>query len=60
MAARRVGPSPGGDDLGKFVRQLDPLERIGLVAREPNPSDAGLALVVLPPVGGRPARPQPA
>ena len=34
-----------------IARQLAPLERIGLVTRESNPSDARLALVVLTPRG---------
>jgi DNA-binding MarR family transcriptional regulator len=34
-----------------IARQLGPLERIGLVTRESNPTDARLALVVLTPRG---------
>jgi DNA-binding MarR family transcriptional regulator len=34
-----------------IARQLAPLERIGLVTRESNPTDARLALVVLTPRG---------
>ena len=34
-----------------IARQLAPLEKIGLVTRESNPSDARLALVVLTPRG---------
>ena len=34
-----------------IARQLAPLERIGVVTRESNPSDARLALVVLTPRG---------
>jgi DNA-binding MarR family transcriptional regulator len=34
-----------------IARQLSPLERIGLVTRESNPTDARLALVVLTPRG---------
>ena len=33
------------------ARQLQPLERIGVVARESHPTDARLALVVLTPAG---------
>jgi DNA-binding MarR family transcriptional regulator len=44
--ARRLAVTTSG-----IARQLAPLERIGLVARESNPSDARLALVVLTPRG---------
>ena len=40
--ARRLAVTTSG-----VARQLAPLERIGLVTRESNPSDARLALVVL-------------
>ncbi len=40
--ARRLAVTTAG-----IARQLAPLERIGLVTRESNPSDARLALVVL-------------
>ena len=40
--ARRLAVTTSG-----IARQLAPLERIGLVTRESNPSDARLALVVL-------------
>jgi DNA-binding MarR family transcriptional regulator len=44
--AGRLGVTTSG-----VARQLAPLERIGLVTRESNPSDARLALVVLTPRG---------
>lgn len=44
--AERLGVTPSG-----IARQLGPLERIGVVARESNPTDARLALVVLTEVG---------
>ena len=44
--ARRLAVTTSG-----IARQLGPLERIGLVTRESNPSDARLALVVLTPRG---------
>jgi DNA-binding MarR family transcriptional regulator len=44
--ARRLAVTTSG-----ISRQLAPLERIGLVTRESNPSDARLALVVLTPRG---------
>ena len=44
--ARRLAVTTSG-----IARQLAPLERIGLVTRESNPSDARLALVVLTPRG---------
>ena len=44
--ARRLAVTTSG-----IARQLGPLERIGLVARESNPADARLALVVLTPRG---------
>lgn len=50
LAARRARPPARGHDVG-IVRQLAPLERIGLVTRESNPTDARLALVVLTPGG---------
>ena len=40
--ARRLAVTTSG-----IARQLAPLERIGLVTRESNPTDARLALVVL-------------
>lgn len=46
--ARRLAVTPSG-----VARQLGPLERIGLVGRESNPTDARLALVVLTPTGER-------
>jgi DNA-binding MarR family transcriptional regulator len=46
--AARLGVTPSG-----VARQLGPLERIGLVAREPHPRDARLALVVLTDTGAR-------
>jgi len=44
--ARRLAVTTSG-----IARQLGPLERIGLVSRESNPTDARLALVVLTPRG---------
>ncbi|HEV2592089.1 MAG TPA: MarR family transcriptional regulator [Gaiellaceae bacterium] len=44
--ARRLGITPSG-----VARQLQPLERIGLVGRESNPRDARLALVTLTDAG---------
>jgi DNA-binding MarR family transcriptional regulator len=44
--ARRLAVTTSG-----IARQLAPLEKIGLVTRESNPSDARLALVVLTPRG---------
>lgn len=44
--ARRLAVTTSG-----IARQLAPLERIGLVGRESNPTDARLALVVLTPRG---------
>ena len=44
--ARRLAVTTSG-----IARQLAPLERIGLVTRASNPSDARLALVVLTPRG---------
>lgn len=44
--ARRLAVTTSG-----IARQLGPLERIGLVTRESNPTDARLALVVLTPRG---------
>lgn len=44
--ARRLAVTTSG-----VARQLAPLERLGLVARESNPTDARLALVVLTPRG---------
>jgi DNA-binding MarR family transcriptional regulator len=44
--ARRLAVTTSG-----IARQLGPLERIGLVARESHPTDARLALVVLTPRG---------
>jgi DNA-binding MarR family transcriptional regulator len=44
--AHRLAVTPSG-----IARQLAPLERIGLVTRESNPTDARLALVVLTPRG---------
>src|SRR5665811_2220772 len=44
--AQRLGVTPSG-----VARQLSPLERIGLVARESHDRDARLALVVLTPAG---------
>ena len=46
--AHRLGVTTSG-----VARQLTPLERIGLVGREPSPGDARLALVVLTEAGGR-------
>jgi DNA-binding MarR family transcriptional regulator len=46
--ARRLGITTSG-----VARQLAPLERIGLVGREPSPGDARLALVVLTEAGIR-------
>jgi DNA-binding MarR family transcriptional regulator len=46
--ARRLAVTTSG-----VARQLQPLERIGVVARESNPTDARLALVVLTPAGDR-------
>ena len=44
--AERLGVTPSG-----VARQLGPLERIGVVTREPHPKDARLALAVLTPAG---------
>ena len=44
--ARRLAVTTSG-----IARQLGPLERIGVVARESHPTDARLALVVLTPRG---------
>ena len=44
--ANRLGVTTSG-----VARQLGPLERRGIVARESNPADARLALVVLPKAG---------
>ena len=46
--ANRLGVTPSG-----VARQLQPLERIGLVSREPHARDARLALVVLTDTGRR-------
>jgi DNA-binding MarR family transcriptional regulator len=46
--ANRLGVTPSG-----VARQLAPLERIGLVGREPHARDARLALVVLTDAGIR-------
>jgi DNA-binding MarR family transcriptional regulator len=46
--ANRLGVTPSG-----VARQLQPLERIGLVGREPHSRDARLALVVLTDTGRR-------
>ena len=46
--AERLGITPSG-----VARQVAPLERIGLVAREPHERDARLALVVLTETGAR-------
>ena len=46
--AARLGVTPSG-----VARQLQPLERMGLVGREPHERDARLALVVLTPTGRR-------
>ena len=46
--AHRLGVTTSG-----VARQLAPLERIGLVGREPSPGDARLALVVLTEAGHR-------
>jgi DNA-binding MarR family transcriptional regulator len=46
--AHRLGVTTSG-----VARQLAPLERIGLVGREPSPGDARLALVVLTEAGAR-------
>jgi DNA-binding MarR family transcriptional regulator len=46
--AQRLGVTTSG-----VARQLAPLERIGLVGREPSPGDARLALVVLTEAGDR-------
>jgi DNA-binding MarR family transcriptional regulator len=46
--AHRLGVTTSG-----VARQLAPLERIGLVGREPSPGDARLALVVLTEAGDR-------
>lgn len=46
--ANRLGVTPSG-----VARQLAPLERIGLVGREPHERDARLAIVVLTPAGKR-------
>jgi DNA-binding MarR family transcriptional regulator len=46
--ARRLAVTTSG-----VARQLQPLERIGVVARESNPTDARLALVVLTSAGDR-------
>lgn len=44
--ADALGITPSG-----VARQLGPLERIGVVTREPHPKDARLALAVLTPAG---------
>lgn len=44
--AECLGITPSG-----VARQLGPLERIGVVTREPHPKDARLALAVLTPAG---------
>jgi DNA-binding MarR family transcriptional regulator len=44
--ARRLAVTTSG-----VARQLQPLERMGVVGRESNPTDARLALVVLTPAG---------
>ena len=49
--ARRLAVTTSG-----IARQLGPLERIGLVARESHPTDARLALVVLTPRGAEVTR----
>jgi DNA-binding MarR family transcriptional regulator len=46
--AQRLGVTPSG-----IARQVAPLERIGLVARESHDRDARLALVVLTDTGAR-------
>jgi DNA-binding MarR family transcriptional regulator len=46
--AQRLGVTPSG-----IARQVAPLERIGLVARESHDRDARLALVVLTPTGAQ-------
>lgn len=46
--AHRLGVTTSG-----VARQLAPLERIGLVGREPSPGDARLVLVVLTAAGAR-------
>jgi DNA-binding MarR family transcriptional regulator len=46
--ANRLGITPSG-----LARQLQPLERIGVVARESHARDARLALVVLTDAGAR-------
>ena len=46
--ANRIGVTPSG-----VARQLQPLERIGLVGREPHARDARLALVTLTDAGRR-------
>ena len=46
--ADRLGITPSG-----VARQLAPLERRGLVGREPHPDDARLAIVVLTDAGKR-------
>jgi DNA-binding MarR family transcriptional regulator len=46
--ANRLGITPSG-----VARQLQPLERIGVVGREPHARDARLALVVLTDAGAR-------
>ena len=46
--ARRLAVTTSG-----VARQLQPLERIGVVDRESNPTDARLAIVVLTPTGER-------
>lgn len=46
--AERLGVTPSG-----IARQVAPLERIGLLAREPHERDARLALVVLTDTGTR-------
>jgi DNA-binding MarR family transcriptional regulator len=49
--AAQLGVTPSG-----IARQLGPLERIGLVGREPHPRDARLALVTLTDAGFRIAK----
>ena len=49
--ARALGVTTSG-----IARQLAPLEKLGIVAREPSPGDARLALVVLTGAGAELAR----